>query len=59
MKLWQYEGKRVRFVLKSGQIFEGVAYDYTSALDNEPHGACISVGTTELLEAEIERIELL
>ena len=36
-----------------GQIFEGKAYDYTSALDNEPNPASISIGDTELYENEI------
>ena len=53
MKLYEACGKRVRIVTDDGQIFEGKAYDYTSALDNEPNSASISIGDTELYENEI------
>lgn len=56
MELWRYEGRTVRVATRDGSIFEGLARDYTSALDNEPHGACISVGIHELLESEIAQI---
>ena len=59
MKLWEYSGKNVRITLKDGQVFSGLAYDYTSALDNEPDPESISVGHYELFAPEIERIELL
>ena len=36
MILAQAQGKRVRITLKDGKVFEGLAYDYTSELDNEP-----------------------
>ena len=53
MKLHDACGKRVRIVTDDGQIFEGKAYDSTSALDNEPNPASISIGDTELYENEI------
>ena len=33
MKLWEYEGKKIKVTFKDGDILEGVACDYTSALD--------------------------
>lgn len=57
MKLHEACGKYVRITTDDGQIFEGRAYDYTSALDNEPQPASISIGDTELYEDEIVSIE--
>ncbi len=57
MKLYEAVGKRVRITTDDGQIFEGKAYDYTSALDNEPDPASISIGDTELFENEIVSIK--
>ena len=59
MKLWEYSGKNVRITLKDGQVFEGRAYDYTSALDNEPDPESISIGIFELFAPDIARIELI
>jgi hypothetical protein len=59
MKLYEASGKRVRIVLKTGEVFEGMAYDYTSALDNEPDPESITIDSVELYEPEIEKIELL
>ena len=59
MTLKGAHGKEVRITLKDGQVFSGLAYDYPSALDNEPDPESISVGHYELLAPEIERIELL
>lgn len=59
MKLWEAAGKYVRITMKDGEIFEGFAYDYTSALDNEPDPESISIGVFELYEPEIKKIELL
>lgn len=59
MKLWELEGKKVRITLKNGHVYEGVAGDYTSELDNTPEIASICIGYTELLENEIEKIELI
>ena len=42
MKLWEYSGKNVRITLKDGKVFEGIAYDYTSALDNETEKAVMA-----------------
>lgn len=59
MRLWEYSGKNVRITLRNGQVFEGRAYDYTSALDNDPDPESIAVNNTELYAPEIESIELL
>lgn len=40
-------------------MFEGIAYDYTSALDNEPDPESISIGVFELYAPEIKKIELI
>ena len=58
MKLWEYSGKNVRITLKDGSVFEGLAYDYTSALDNEPDPESITIDSIELFSPEIEKIEL-
>ena len=57
MRLYEANGKRVRIKTNDGQVFEGKAYDYTSALDNEPDPASISIGDIELFEDEIVFIE--
>lgn len=59
MKLWEASGKNVRITLKDGEIFEGFAYDYTSALDNEPDPESITVDHIELYAPDIAKIELL
>jgi hypothetical protein len=59
MKLWQYVGKNVRIILHNGHVYEGVAHEYTSALDNEPEIASICIGHTEILETEVKTIELI
>jgi len=59
MKLWEYRGMNIRITTNDGQIFEGEAHEYTSALDNTPEIASICIGYTELLENEIEKIELI
>lgn len=56
MKLWEYSGKAVRIVLKDGSILKGAAYDYTSALDNEPDSASITIGDTEIFEEDIQNV---
>jgi len=59
MKLWETEGKRVKFTLTDGQTITGTPYQYTSDLDNEPYGACIYINSYEILESEIIRIEMM
>lgn len=59
MNLWEYSGKKVRITLSDGSVIEGWAYDYTSALDNEPDPESISVNSTELYAPEIKEIELI
>jgi len=58
MRLFDYENKQVRITTISGRIFEGVAKDYTSELDNPDGVACISIGNIEFEEGEIKLIEL-
>lgn len=58
MKLWEYSGKNVCITLKDGAVFEGLAYDYTSALDNEPDPESITISDIELFTPEIAKIEL-
>ena len=57
MTLYEAEGKYVRIETDDGQVFEGRAYDYTSALDNEPDPESISIGLFELYSTEIRNIE--
>lgn len=57
MTLYEAWGKFVRITTDDGQVFEGKACDYTSAMDNEPEPASISIGNTELFEDEIVSIE--
>ena len=59
MKLWEISGKEVRITMLDGEVFEGKAYDYTSAVDNDPDPESISVGGVELYAPEIKNIELL
>ena len=42
-----------------GAVFEGMAYDYTSSLDNEPEPESITIDNIELYAPEIEKIEIL
>lgn len=59
MRLWEYSGKKVRITLADGQVFSGLAYDYTSAVDNEPDPESITIDGIELFANEIVKIELL
>ena len=56
MKLGKANGKMVRIILTDGSAYEGRAYDYTSALDNDPEPASITIGSIEFFENEIESI---
>lgn len=57
MKLWEFEDKKVKIVTNDGQVFRGIASDYTSPQDNEPEIASICIDYTEFLETEIKSIE--
>lgn len=59
VNLYEAWGKFVRITTDDGQVFEGKATDYTSALDNDPDPASICIGDTELYENEIVSIEML
>ena len=43
MKLWEYEGKKVRVTCISGRIFEGYVDYYTSELDDPDGVASLSL----------------
>lgn len=57
MTLYQAHGKKVKITLRDGRVFTGRAYDYTSALDNEPDPESITISNVELYEPEIVSIE--
>ena len=59
MKLWEDSGRNVRITLKDGSVFEGLAYDYTSSLDNEPDPESITIDSIELFAPEIEKIDII
>lgn len=58
MNLWEAEGKNVKITFADGETITGIAYQYTSELDNEPNGACIYIGNYEILESDILKLEL-
>lgn len=57
VKLSDAHGKWVRIKMKSGEVYVGLAYDYTSAFDNEPDPASITIEHVELFEPDIELVE--
>lgn len=57
MKFSQMLDKHVKITCTDGQVICGVVDEITSAADNEPNGACCSVGDVEILESEIKSIE--
>lgn len=58
LKLWKYRGKKVRIKCDDGQVFEGKAIDYTSALDNtEEEEESICIGDIMFYAHEIVSIE--
>lgn len=63
MKLYEASGKNVRITMTDGEVYEGFACDYTSALDNEPKPEAICIEFKEigieLYAHEIKKIELL
>lgn len=59
MKLWQYNGKKVRLTDVNGKEWIGFAYDYTSALDNPDGVPCITINSVEFEEGEITSIEII
>lgn len=54
----EYFGKKVKVKLKNGQIFRGLFTDAFSEHDNDGP-ATIIIGSTEIEEQEIEKIELI
>lgn len=59
MTLKEAHGKNVRITMDDGAVFEGRAYDYTSALDNEPDPESITINGIELFAPEIVGVELI
>jgi len=59
MTLRETEGKRVKVTFLDGETMTGTVSCYTSALDNEPDPASITIGDVELFESEIAKIELM
>ena len=59
MNLKEAHGKKVRVTMNDGEVFEGLAYDYTSALDNDPDPESITINNIELYAPEIKSIELI
>ena len=58
MELNKCSGHKIRIICKTGNIFEGLAYDYIPPQDNEPEEASITIDSIEIYESEIERIEI-
>jgi len=57
MAFGQYMDKRIRITFTDGDVYEGVARDFSSALDNPDGVATICVGNTyEFREDEIASI---
>lgn len=59
MELNKYSGHKVRIVCIDGEVYEGLAYDYTPPQDNEPEEASITIDSIEIYENEIKRIEII
>lgn len=59
MNLWEYNGKKIRLTDINGRVWTGLAYDYTSALDNPDGVQCISIRSVEFDEGEIAAIEVI
>ena len=58
MKLWEYEGKRVRISNIDGRVYTGLVDIYSYADDNESGIASILFVTDECLFIEIEEPEI-
>lgn len=74
LKMYQTQNKKVRVICKNGDILEGYCSEFSSAYDNEPEEASITLRDgrrtssnkfealyilTEIYESEIEEIEYL
>jgi hypothetical protein len=59
MTLKEAEGRKVKVTFTDGETMSGLVVCYTSALDNEPEPASITIGNTELYENEMQSIELI
>ena len=58
MKLWEYEGKRVRVFVKDGLVYTGLVDIYSHADDNESGVASILFVSDEGLFIEIEEPDI-
>lgn len=72
LEMYQAEGKNVRVKCKNGDVLEGYCSEFSSAYDNDPEEASITLKNgkrvesnkalyphTEVFESEIEKIEYL
>lgn len=70
--LYNAEGKRIQVVLTNGDILEGYCSEFSSAYDNDPEEASITLKNpvkkssgeilyplTEIMEHEIKKIEIM
>lgn len=61
MKFQELYRKNISITTNDGQILKGIVVDYTSALDNEPDSASITIrigeALIEVFENEIETIK--
>ena len=58
MKLWQYVGKKVKVVLKNGNVITGVVEDWNDGYTLDGYDEII-IGFYAYAENEIESIELI
>ena len=58
MKLWEYEGKRVRIASAEGRVFIGLADIFSYADDNESGVNSLLFETDDGLFIEIEETEI-
>lgn len=63
MRLSDYCGKKVKIVLKDGEIFKGKCIEFTKAIDNDPEIDSIDLQVDkkiyEIYENEIKDIEII
>lgn len=65
MNLWEYSGQNVKITFIDGKVLTGRVSYFTSALDNEPQPASLTIETdktdalVECLEPEIKKVELI
>lgn len=58
MRLSECNGKNVTIICIDGEVFSGLAYDYTPACDNTPEESSITIDHTEIYESEIREVTI-